>query len=1760
MTERIASGEIHVEVNDREALASLRRIDSEFERTMRDIDRESATVDIDADVRGLKRSLRDAEREVKEYNKRIEAAESERSKAQLRRFQAQKQAAVEQAKRELDAARARLSQQQAENKQHAVTDKRLAAITKRDEARARVEAKAAQARERQQRQELRLREQNERAMLREQSAEERRARQREREIRDVPRLEQAYLRLHDKLDKLAEARRKARRPFDERAMLKITVEEDIAKGEIERIRDEVRRRVGREPIEIPVKPELGRRWGEHLRVEFGRNNGVLTAVAASVGLNIGHNMRGGIQRGLNRGLTNVAGEAVKGLGGAALRGLLTVTQRIGHAAAGLADSTIRLGPFTTTIRKAIVGLSLFAPIILDVIGALGALTGSVGAATLGLGALGTAVVGGGIPAMLGMGLVIKQVIGEFSDVAKAQKAYDDALQKGNTDLAAKKLKELKAVMGNVSDETVKQIGLWDKVQSQFKRDTAPARASVWKLIGEGIQTASDLLPMFTRRTNEAMDVAERGLSGWMRGLRSAGGRSALDEMMGNFNASLGPALDGMGSLLAYFGRVGQIASRVLPGMAKDFRDWADGVNSVDTHTLEGKVDRVIGSLRAVGRFLLSGGRLMKAFFGAGVDSGNDFLDTMTQAMDGWTAWINSVEGQESLGDFFDEAIDGTRALWNTLQPVVSSFVRWAANIAPFSRAFFEGAAAIAAVVGELLELTALRTPVTALVTTLGALWAIGKIRAATTALYGFTTALLGISAAGRAAGAAGAAGGVIDLLTGRRGKGGLGTLGKVGAGAAIADLTLDFADLGNNVDDAGRKTGRTRGILAALSGAAVKAAPTLLRLGTVAGIAGTAALLFGGEAKTAADRANELTEAANELSKGVKEGAEQSSRAFNVLADSSLGLRQGKSELRAAQKEVDRLTRQGKTGSAEYAAALDRLNQALSSVTQMERARRRAMEAVRQVNQLLTGSTEGTTRAMEAQNKAAEEARRWIDLRKADDVEDITGKKIWQLTAEDIAKYGDQLPIIEGREEEFAEALDATKSAIQAVTSAREADIKAAAQQMTNAANLQRGLKGFRALGQQAGDTMVRLAKAIGGSKTMEIAIKFPNPRQVQGVMRAMNAAIRSGTPGKRVFDVVANSKTAEEAMRKLNRIKITPKRLEIIEDGGDKALRMIRRLTGTKMPQKVLDIIGSDRDAKAKVKALIRMGIPKKTALMLGDNRDALRKAREANSQKLTPLWQRILRNIVNPAGLFSNLSPIIQPVLRKVKNLFADGGMYASGGPASQPDPRKQERAARTADLSGNPRRAVSQKVNKPTYLTGEEATPEVIVSTNPKYRKRNQHYAALAARMVGLQTVDPSTGLPIQAADGYAGGNFARKGKGPAFHPDKEINRKRKFKPSKKAKAKFKATRSWNSYVANLETQQGYWEREVSIRESKVREPEDTIVRDPAKDKVVVDPVSGEQTKVEAYKANPKIESQYKPDLQHVINAMNTLMAIVKELVRAIPLAISANRQEYSHRSGSIDWLEDKARKEKGKLRDAKKEDKPKHRRRIDAWEAEIERHRTEQRALNQDRDALKEKRVDAGFDWREYMIQRGDYIKEKQTAQPDAKAEAQEQTEAGMPDAGTGGGSGDGSGSDAGAGGLSYSQQAAIADSAKANILKEFGSNFSTNTSGTPGGVGGAGTGAGQSAQGGLAALANVGTSGGGVAADLTAGRQAMASSASASAAVAGGPSGSSGAAGGVGATTNIGGDKTIIVEAKFATVPPDPHTFVKGVEFEVGGIL
>ena len=765
--ETIAHGEVRIDLNDDAVVAGLRRIDREFERTVRDIDHTRATATAELDTAPFDDAVKQAKRELrvlkgeratvtieadkKELDKKIAAARKEIAKLEGEKatveFVTKGEESVRKAQEAIRKANER--EQQAIEKQQRDRQRIYDQASARRIAQVRNEARVSAALSRQREKELasahswalKINQDMDRAEA-----------QRKKELDSVPRLQREYAELARKLELLAQARRKAR--GDDTA--KLTIDFKIAEAEAKmRALHSTLERIG-SPVKIDVDIRPGRKFGATIRDEFRR--GGVTSAAFVFGAGIGDR----IVRGMKSTLSP------KAIGGA----VTDTLGKIGHALGNLSEATVRLGPFTATIRQTILALSLLGPTILDLVGALGSLIGVLGTGLTGAAALATGAIGAFGITFGGLFALVRSSFRDFKNLNTLQDAYHKQVLKTgeNSDKAKTKLKEFNHALGEVQPTTRRAFLSIDKLQDRWRELVKTVKPQFFDAVGQALQTVNAHFDWFTNNTREAFGILTGGWEKWMEGLRGPEATRILHNLGQAGNDSLAPLMHALGNIVTMFGRIAESSARFLPQMIRGFDNWTEKLKDSDaiTTNLDSNINRLVEHAKLLGQFFMAAGRFIISFFDAGANAGADFLVTMTNALNSWAEFNRSVGGRQKLQEFFQRSVRGAQALYNAIAPIVVSFVQWAQNMSPVVNQFFTGVSAVSQFVGQLLRLTGLQNSVSSLVTTLGALWAVSRIRAATRAIQGFGGAILGVRGAGMAAGAtsgvgagvaAGAAGG-----------------------------------------------------------------------------------------------------------------------------------------------------------------------------------------------------------------------------------------------------------------------------------------------------------------------------------------------------------------------------------------------------------------------------------------------------------------------------------------------------------------------------------------------------------------------------------------------------------------------------------------------------------------------------------------------------------------------------------------------------------------------------------------------------------------------------------------------------------------------------------------------------------------------------------------------------------------------------------------------------------------------------------------
>jgi SLT domain-containing protein len=732
MADRIAAGEIFVGLDDEQAIAGLRRVEADFASTMQRMDRMEATADLKVDERKLKKDLAKAKAELAKHQKwvkeadgsytrkhrievlkRIEATEKE-ARAALKAHQGVMRAKDEQAKAEARAEVRRVAIErraaQRERLLEAAEKRRLRGIKQLSDFQSRMNKQ--QAREIKQLSDFqsRMNKQQAREMsaahtaaLREEKDRAAAIRALERQESVVRKLQRQYSEASDKATKLARESRKIGTLASGRAVqqrVALSHAETVAKMELLRLELKA---MGAKPIEQEIALDVDR------------------------------------------------------------RGVGTLSRWI----SAITETTVRIGPFTTTIAGLGRAMLVLGPIISGLVGQFAAL-----AAVLGAGIVGAAGVAAGAFGALGIslggvGFLMGGLVDEFKSLATLQKAWRTQVLKTGADSekAKTKLKEFRNALGEVAPTTRRAFESLDQIGNRWNKLSQEAKPTFFNMLGQGITTVNHQFEWFRKNTLDAFVQVERGWSRWMRGLRSGEADKILGTLGEQGNKSIQPLMRGIGNLATAFGRVAVSFSRHLPSLLRGFEAWSDGLADASGRTdrLDRSADGLVGSMRAVGRFIAATGRVITAFFSPGVDDGTEMINNWSDGLNRLAHSMRTTQ-RSGIDDWFRDSIDTANKFWRAVAPIAELFFEWTTIMRPFANAALDVARPLAQIVQSVADLWVVRT---ALQVAFGLFiyGAVVKRAAGLAASMGsLARAVVAIKAAGGIGGAL--KGGVIRLITG----------------------------------------------------------------------------------------------------------------------------------------------------------------------------------------------------------------------------------------------------------------------------------------------------------------------------------------------------------------------------------------------------------------------------------------------------------------------------------------------------------------------------------------------------------------------------------------------------------------------------------------------------------------------------------------------------------------------------------------------------------------------------------------------------------------------------------------------------------------------------------------------------------------------------------------------------------------------------------------------------------------------------------
>lgn len=637
-----------------------------------------------------------------------------------------------------------------------------------------------------------------------------------------------------------------------------------------------------------------------------------------------------------------------------------------------------------------------------------------------------------------------------------------------------------------------------------------------------------------------------------------------------------------------------------------------------------------------------------------------------------------------------------------------------------------------------------------------------------------------------AAAAAGAEIGGAMTTAGAAAAAEIGTAETVGAAAPAAASVAGSAAAGIGgaaiAADAGVAEGAIAGLAGAEGGAALAggglaaalttAAPIVLGLGAAAVIAYGAFKLFSGgqtQAQKIQSDMNRETAFGAKLLPQLTAGMRGNNLAGQSLATTHLQLAASTKTLGSLSHQLNVLQAQGKTGTEEYRQKLLEFDQQQQQTTQLQQEQGAAIaKQVAEHKKLQAEYGSNTKHTMQTYNAALREqqaAQEGVTKAEkafgpAQSAEKEAAMKRLAVANKAVADAGDKLTISERRNAEAAQMLYTDN-----INMARQA--KGLPSILSNV------MGNFGGTVERTGVAVAQLVskmRLMGQNKAANFLVNIPNQAQLVQVTKLMDS-LRNQKNITKSFGILATSKNAEEAIRRLQALKITDKTMSVKADVAS-AIGSLARVAAVRLVDKPLKAIANVTQAVGAFNHVQGMKFLTKTMTAIGKVGDALAGISRVNNTAIPDKTFSVIANVGQAlSGVLSVVSAInsvhsttatITTILRTVGSaapstghgaLPAKGGFFAGGGTTERwqgletKDPvlrNKQLRALQLAEYH-RPERTRGGRYEKPTYLVGEERRREYVIATNPAYRKDNIDYMHMAANEMGGQFIMAASGWP-------------------------------------------------------------------------------------------------------------------------------------------------------------------------------------------------------------------------------------------------------------------------------------------------------------------------------------------------------------------------------------------------------------------------------
>lgn len=950
----------------------------------------------------------------------------------------------------------------------------------------------------------------------------------------------------------------------------------------------------------------------------------------------------------------------------------------------ISNIRIHMGIMSLTIVQFFRAVTLLGPILEGVGGALSAMVGSLGAGVMGAAAIGGAAITAFGITVIGLTQAVQPAMAEldnlqsaFEDVREAEQEYG----RGSKE-AAEAQRELNRMLKNSDPQVARFASSLNAMGRQWERLTGPTRRDFFGMMADGARGLQTMLPMLASHLNRTMQVAREGAQEWIATFTGPQATNAIDNMLGNFTDALPSFMRGLEHLgMALLNTFSEVSNHA-ESLGRGFADWGLSIRrATEAADFGQRVDGWISSMREWGHLLQSTGRLLATFFGAGREEGENLTRTLTGTFNRWSDWMQTMEGKNSLADFFARSSTMAQQFFSTLAPVVEILFTIAQITAPITQAILGIVRAIANVVTAITSIDGARQILSAFATAVAGAFVVGRIFAFVGAIR---TAMV-----------------TLGLLRG---------VTPMAAGIA--------ASMGGMAAGAGRATVATAGFKGALGGLLARINPVaagLTALGTAAFIAAKASEER--DRRVAATRrtlgvTNETLSDSiyleTELGKSFEEQAEALRRRDRAMQGIPERLHQ-----------AEQATRDLKAAEQAYQEAVDkygrRSEQAYRALFRVGEERER--QAVDQQR-----AAEKVSRAWQSQNDAVAAAR---------DTLAAANKELRESSRRASEGPGVALrgvpPHLLDETQDLTDELDTQADAELLLNQAQN-------ERAATLVNLGRIMAGVQPVTERASQAVGEFARTFRGVPAARRLLIATNSRQATGELAQVANQARNLAGRRSVVRILADSGSAQEAIARLNNLvqRVTQRDWKILLGIVD---RVSAPLSG--IANRLRNVLGQDYTANVKADVRDALG-------NVADAAKALVGVEGNYSASVSANVGSALANISSVVSALAAVRSKTVTITTIAQQINRGASRYAGGplvpGFAKGADQRMIERAHRQADQREPRTPRGGMRVTRPTYITGEESGHnEYVIATNPAYRASNRRYLQAAASDLGMMVVD-------------------------------------------------------------------------------------------------------------------------------------------------------------------------------------------------------------------------------------------------------------------------------------------------------------------------------------------------------------------------------------------------------------------------------------